>query len=111
MGNPDPAKPTEQPVLSDADVERIVDALDRRMLSRTYPVPVPAPEVSPRLVEPDDLIGPKDAAYLAGRHEKTIQRWQNDHDISVVVVGTKFISRRKLLAYLARRQDADDDGA
>jgi hypothetical protein len=113
MGNPDLAKPTEQPGLSDADIERIVDAFVRRVPQLFRPDPAPATEMPPpRHVDIDDLIAPKKAAALVGRHEMTISRWQNDHDISEVVAGVKAISRRKLLAHAAlhpRHQGEDDD--
>ena len=94
--------------ISDADVARIADELERRVLGLFRPVPAPMPEVSPRHVDLDDLIGPKEAAALVGRHEKTIHRWMRDFDISFVVAGTKCISHRKLLAHVSRNNGEND---
>jgi hypothetical protein len=100
--------PVEQPGLSDVDVGRIADALERRMLRspQIYAPPVISGR-SPRHVDLNDLIGTKEAAHLVGRHERTILRWMHIFDISEVVVGTKFISRSKLLAHAAWHKGND----
>jgi hypothetical protein len=102
--------PDGQLALSEADAERIVDAMQRRVPQLFRPEPSPTiSEVSPRHVDLDDLIGAKEGAHLVGKHERTIHRWQNEFDICEIVAGAKVISRKKLLAHAARHQDGNND--
>lgn len=99
-----------QPALSEADVERVADALERRMTKYFRPYSVSAmPEVSPRHIDRADLITPQQAAYLYGKSDQTIYRWINQFDISECIAGTEFVSCRKMDAHLARHRDGRDN--
>jgi hypothetical protein len=58
-------------------------------------------DAPPELIDRTDLLMVKQAAGIAGRDEKTIRRWHGDFEIGIVIGGTFFIRKSKLLAHLA----------
>ena len=60
------------------------------------------------LIDPDDLLTVQQASGLAVRDEKTIRRWLRDFEISIVLGGTLFIRKSKLLAHLAHTKRSVD---
>jgi hypothetical protein len=96
--------------LSDIDIRRIADALVCRMIKHSQDDAPPATlSEPPQQVALHDLCGIKEAAHLANRNERTIQRWLLTLDISEVVVGTLFVSRPKLLAHIVRHKRSDGE--
>ena len=53
------------------------------------------------LIDKADLLTPQQASGIAVRDEKTIRRWHRDFGIGIVIGGTLFIRKSKLLAHLA----------
>jgi hypothetical protein len=53
------------------------------------------------LIDKADLLTPQQASGIAVRDEKTIRRWCRDFEIGIVIGGTLFIRKSKLLAHLA----------
>jgi hypothetical protein len=62
----------------------------------------------PKLIDPDDLLTVQQASGLAVRDEKTIRRWLRYFEISIVLGGTLFIRKSKLLAHLAHTKRSVD---
>ena len=58
------------------------------------------------LINPDDLLTVQRAAGIAGHVEKTIRDWHRVFGIGIVLGGTLFIQKSKLLAHLAHKRAA-----
>ena len=62
----------------------------------------------PDVIDKEDTIAIKDAAFLANVSDDTMRRWAKNFGLSVVFCHTVYISRSKLQTYLATRRGDDD---
>ena len=59
------------------------------------------PTPPPDLIDMADLLTVQQSAGTAGRDEKTIRRWHADFKIGVMIGGTLYIQKSKLIAHIA----------